>query len=260
MVPTPKSKVEQTLAQVASTPGTVLITGGARRLGAALARELGKAGWDVVVHYKSSREPAEELVQELKDMGRRAWAVRADLSDPESCAPLIETAANLSGGLEALVCNASIFDASTLFDLSAKDIQDNVQIHATGPLLLARRFSELPSARQILNLLDSKITGPDDEHFAYHLSKRMLADLTRSMAVALAPRVAVNGVAPGAVLPAPGKSQEEFDALAQDVPMKRTGSPGDITTAALYLLTSEFVTGQVLFVDGGRHLQGNLYG
>ena len=129
-----------------------------------------------------------------------------------------------------------------------------------APLLLARAFSELPEARQILNLLDSKISGPDEEHLAYHLSKRMLADLTRSMALTFAPRIAVNGLAPGAVLPADGKSLEQFAALAQEIPMRRTGTPEDISAAALFLLTSEFVTGQIMFVDGGRHLHGKLYG
>jgi pteridine reductase len=260
MASTLKTTAEEGSASTPNRQGTVLITGGARRLGAAIARKLGAAGWDVVVHYRSSQAPAEQLVQELKSGGAQAWAVSGDLSDPKSCSALVDSAVETSGGLDALVCNASIFDSSTLFDLKAEDIQENVQMHAVAPLLLARRFAELPTARHVLNLLDSKITGPDDEHFAYHLSKRMLADLTRSMAVALAPGVAVNGVAPGAVLPAPGKSQAEFDALAQGVPLERTGTPEDIASAAHYLLTSEFVTGQVLFVDGGRHLQGNLYG
>ena len=222
--------------------------------------ELARAGWDVVVHYRHSQAPAEELCEQIRSLDRRAWALAADLSDPEQCSSLIGRAAELAGGLEALICNASIFPNSTVFDATAADIQQSVQVHAVAPLLLAQALWQREEARHIVHMLDSKITGPDIEHVAYHLSKRMLWDLTRMLARAFAPRIAVNAIAPGPILPAVDGDPARFAGLASSVPLKTTGQPGDITQAVLYLLGSEYVTGQTLFVDGGRHLEGNLYG
>ena len=243
-----------------SSPGTVLITGAARRLGAALALELASAGWDIVLHYRSSATEAEELAQLIEAGGRRAFCLAADLEDPDACRALVPRAAAAAGGLSALVNNASIVPASGLFDFEPEDLARNVQLHAVAPTLLARALHERDEARHVLNMLDSKITGPDEEHVPYHLSKRMLADLTRLMAWQFAPRVAVNAIAPGAVLPPVGGDPVAFAALAESVPLRKTGEARDVAQAARYILASEFVTGQVLFVDGGRHLRGKLYG
>jgi pteridine reductase len=242
------------------TPGTVLITGGAKRLGAAIGLALAGAGWDVVVHYRHSQAPAEELCEEIRGLGRRAWAVAADLADPEQCSSLIPRAVDLAGGLEALISSASIFPSSTVFDVTAADIQKNIQVHAVAPLQLAQALWQRPEARHIVHMLDSKVTGPDNEHVGYHLSKRMLSDLTRMLARAFAPRVAVNAIAPGAILPAIDGDPARFATLASGVPLQKTGQARDITQAALYLLSSQYVTGQTLYVDGGRHMEGNLYG
>jgi NAD(P)-dependent dehydrogenase (short-subunit alcohol dehydrogenase family) len=225
-----------------------------------MALELARGGWDVVLHYRSSASEAEELAQRIEALGRRAFTLRADLEQPEPCRELVPRAARAAGGLSALVNNASIFPASTLLDFEPEDLMRNVQLHAVAPTLLARALAARPEARHVLNILDSKITGPDQEHVAYHLSKRMLAALTRIMAVQLAPRIAVNAIAPGALLPATGADPAKFDALAATVPMRKTGNPRDVARAARYILESEFVTGQVLYVDGGRHMEGNLYG
>jgi pteridine reductase len=241
-------------------PGTVLITGAARRLGAAMALALADDGWDVVLHHRSSATDAEELAQRIVDRGRRAFCLTADLEDPEQCRSLVPRAAAAAGGLAALINNASIFPRSNLFDFEPEDLARNVQLHAMAPTLLARALYGRKEARHVLNMLDSKITGPDEEHLPYHLSKRMLADLTRVMAEQFAPRVAVNAIAPGPILPAVGGDAAAFTALAETVPLGKTGDPRDVAHAARYILASDFVTGQVLFVDGGRHLRGKLYG
>jgi pteridine reductase len=243
-----------------ASPGTVLITGGAQRLGAAMGMELARAGWDVVVHYRHSQVPAEELCEQIRGLDRQAWAVAADLADPEQCSSLIGRAVELAGGLEALICNASIFPSSTVFNVTAADIQQNVQVHAIAPLQLAQALWQRPEARHIVHMLDSKVTGPDREHVGYHLSKRMLSDLTRMLAQAFAPRIAVNAIAPGAILPAIDSDPARFAALASEIPLQTTGQARDITQAALYLLSSQYVTGQTLYVDGGRHMEGDLYG
>ncbi len=243
-----------------SLPGRVLITGAARRLGAAMATALADAGWDVVLHYRRSAAEAEELAHEIEARGRRAWCLDADLAEVDHCRGLVPRAAEAAGGLEALINNASIFPASTLEDFEPEELFGNVQVHAVAPALLGRALYLRPEARHLVNLLDSKITGPDPEHLPYHLSKRMLADLTRVMARSFAPRLAVNAIAPGAMLPATGGDPSEFAALADTVPLGRTGRPEDVARAARYILESDFVTGQVLFVDGGRHMEGDLYG
>lgn len=241
-------------------PGTVLITGAAKRLGAAMALGLGREGWKVIIHYRNSRQAAEEVVQQLRGQGASAWALQADLEDERACSQLIPRAIELAGPIHALINNASSFTASNLEDVTATTIGSNVQLNAVAPMLLARALCQQPEARRVINLLDSKITGPDDEHLAYHLSKRMLSDLTQLMARSFAPKVTVNAIAPGAILPAAGDSQTQFQELATSVPLQQTGTPEDILRAAKYLLDADFVTGQTLFVDGGRHMQGNLYG
>ncbi len=240
--------------------GIVLITGAARRLGAAMALELGRRGWDVVLHYRSSAEAAEALADQLRALGRRAWTIPSDLADPAACEELVPRALELTGSLNALINNASIFPRSTLLEFEPTDLIESVQIHGIAPSLLARAFARCPEARQILNITDSKTTGPDDEHFAYHLSKRMLASLTSLMARQLAPAIAVNAIAPGAMLPAEGDDATYFASLAESIPLQKTGSPEDVARAAAFLLESEFITGQVLYIDGGRHLEGCLYG
>lgn len=240
--------------------GTAVITGAARRLGTAMALELASRGWDLVLHYRTSGTAAEELAESIREQGRKAWTLGADLSDPLACRTLIESAREVAGSLHALINNASIFPKSTLRDFEPESLIQNVQIHGVAPALLAREFAELPEARHIINMVDSKVTGPDDEHFAYHLSKRMLHSLTTILARELAPQIAVNAIAPGAILAADGDSASKFTALANTVPMKRTGDPADIAQAAAFLLESRFMTGQTLFVDGGRHLEGRLYG
>lgn len=239
---------------------TVLITGASKRLGAAMALELGQRGWDVVVHYGSSAAEARELVAELRESGRGAWCLSADLSRPEECRTLLPRARELAGPVHALINNASVFPKSTLMEFEPDELHANIQLHGIAPLLLARSLAEDPAALHVLNLLDSKITGPDDEHVAYHLSKRLLASLTSLLARELAPGIAVNAIAPGAMLPASGDSAEQFAKLANSVPLRRTGEPGDVAQAAAFLLDSRFITGQTLFVDGGRHLNGRLYG
>jgi len=134
-----------------------------------------------------------------------------------------------------------------------------VQVHALAPLTLSRALAKQGRDGHIINMLDSRVTDYDRDHAAYHLSKRMLLTLTRMLAMELAPRIAVNGVAPGLILPPAGKDESYLRDLAHTNPMNRHGGVGDITDAVLYLLTSRFVTGQVMFVDGGRHMRGPLY-
>lgn len=237
---------------------TALITGGARRLGRALCCALADAGANVVVHYHQSESEARGLVAELEEKGGRAWSICADLSNAEEVDALAGLLPEQASDVDILINNASIFPEDKLGDLNAESFQHNMQINALAPFQLAR--SIVTNGGDVINLLDARMDDHDKEHISYHLSKRMLFNLTRLMAVEFAPKVRVNAVAPGLILPPEGKDEGYLNDLAHTNPLQTHGEPEDVVGAALFLLQSPFVTGQVIFVDGGRHMRGSLYG
>ncbi|MBN1412571.1 MAG: SDR family oxidoreductase [Spirochaetales bacterium] len=242
------------------TGKTALITGGAKRLGRAITRGLVNKGVNVIVHYNESAKEAEQLVAEAKSAGVKAWAVKADLLDKTGVEGLFEKAEKASGSVEILINNASIFPEESLLDFSYDSLIQNVDIHAYAPLCLSRHFSGSKKGGDIINILDSRITDYDDRHVAYHLSKRMLYSLTRLMALEFAPFIRVNAVAPGLILPPPGKGEEYLKEQAHSNPLQTHGEPKDVSQAVNFLIENRFITGQVIFVDGGRHLKGSVYG
>lgn len=236
-----------------------LVTGGAHRLGRAIALALADRGADVAVHYHHSAEDAEATCRELERAGVRAWGIRADLSRFDETEALFSTAEQNAGGITLLINNASIFPEHTLTEFTEEDLAQNVRVNAMAPLWLSRALFRTGRQACIINLLDSKMIGADDNHAAYHLSKRMLLTLTRMMAREFAPRIRVNAVAPGLILPPEGKDERYVDDLAHTLPLQRRGDAADVTAAVVFLAESPFITGQVIYVDGGRHLEGNLY-
>lgn len=234
-----------------------LITGAARRLGAAMARALAGAGYGVVVHCNRSREDAEALSASL---GGPAWTVEGDLSRSGAGTVVFQRALDAAGQVDVLVNNASIFPEDSLGTFTADTMAANMQIHAMAPLELARAMHAQARPGCIVNLLDTRVNDYDRTHVAYHLSKRALAALTRMMAADYAPAIRVNAIAPGLVLPPEGKDETYLAALAHTNPLQRHGGAEDIVRALMFLLESEFVTGQTLYIDGGRHLRGNFYG
>ncbi len=239
---------------------TALITGGAVRLGRATALAVAGQGADVVIHYHRSAAEAETLAEEIGRLGRRSWTLGADLADGEQAEGLMGRAIEAAGGVDILVNNASIYPTGRIDEVTAADIAVNMQIHAVAPLMLSRGLAGQGRGGKIVNFLDSRVGDYDRHHAAYHLSKRMLLTLTRMLALELAPAIAVNGVAPGLILPPAGQDPEAFEKLAGTNPMQRVGSSAEVTDAVLLLLRSEFITGQVIFVDGGRHMKGCVYG
>lgn len=238
-----------------------LVTGAGKRLGRAIALALGREGVSVVVHYRSSQREAEETAAELRRIGVDAWLLQADLGDSERAAGLIEEASALAvAPVDILVNSASVFAPSGLLDFSVESLDANLRVNAVSPLMLARGLAAQQRDGQIINLLDTKIVTGDPEHAAYHLSKRMLFTVTRMLALELAPQVRVNGVAPGLVLPPPGEDEYYLARLARTNPLHTYGSAGDVVRAVLFLLRSSFITGQVIYVDGGYHMKGSTYG
>jgi len=236
-----------------------LITGGAKRLGREAAVALAHAGASVAIHFNTSREQADELCREVEKIGSAAVALQADLGDPEAVEPLFTRAWDEFGGIDFLVNNASIFPAGRLNDLELEDVHRNFQVNAWAPFLLTRAFWRKINGTgiqgSVVNLLDTRLVGGDLAHVAYHLSKAALLEFTKLSALEFAPELQVNGVAPGAVMPPEEHEEDYLDRLTANLPLKRRGYPGDIADATLFLLGFSFVTGQVIFVDGGRHLQ-----
>lgn len=242
------------------TENVALITGAAKRLGRSTALALADAGVSVVVHYRDSEAEAAELCGAIESSGAKAWTLRADLSDTAEAESLYGRAVGAAGRVDFVINNASFFGEDTVLDFALSDLMANINVHAAAPLLLAREQAKAGRPGAIVNFLDARMTDYDRNHAAYHLSKRMLFTLTRMLAVELAPAIRVNAVAPGLVLPPVGKDETYLASLAHTNPLHRYGAKEDIAGAVLFLLRSDFVTGQVLFVDGGRHMAGSMYG
>jgi NAD(P)-dependent dehydrogenase (short-subunit alcohol dehydrogenase family) len=236
-----------------------LVTGAGRRLGREIAIALARSGCDVIVHYRRSRDDALSVVAEIQDMGVEATAVQVDLADETAVGGMLDTSWETIGPIDFLVNSASMFGESRLRSVDMDDVILNLRINAWAPLVLIRHLAawvEKAGRRAaVVNLLDTRIAGEDREHAAYHLSKRALADLTRMTAVEYAPTLRVNGVAPGAILPPEQHGDAYLEARAAAAPMRRPGTTEDVTGAVLYLLMAPFVTGEIVFVDGGQNLR-----
>lgn len=239
---------------------TACVTGAAKRIGRALALALAQHGVHVVIHYNTSRQEAEDVVDMIRQQGVRAWILQADLGDLDQTSGFIEKAVELVGPLHILINSASIFLSDRVLDFTLEHFNTNMQVNALAPLWLSRAFARQEHEGTILNFLDTRILDYDQDHAAYHLSKRTLYTMTRMLSVELAPRIRVNAIAPGLILPPPGQDVEYLERRKHMNPLQRIGTLEDITEAALFLLRSDFVTGQVIYVDGGRHLKGAMYG
>lgn len=234
---------------------TVLITGSARRLGRAMALAVARAGADVILHHAHSPTEAQSTQQQIIDSGRQAWILQQDLSDLDSLAGMIDRAYSLQP-FDLLVNSAAIFENLDMQHTSLSDFQRHLDINLTAPFLLSQSFAaHLPAEKtgRILNILDWRALRPGADHFPYTISKAALAAMTRSMAIALAPRITVNGLALGAILP-PADGGETKGVL-NDVPAERWAEMAEVTEAALFLLAGPaYVTGEIIHLDGGRHL------
>jgi len=234
---------------------TVLITGAARRVGRIFALGCARAGADVIIHYGHSAEEAAQTRDEIEALGRRAWILASDLSQPAE-APQTITRANEFSPLYALVNSAAIFEPLSLSETALSDWERHLTVNLTAPFLLSQAFAEqFPEGAdgRIVNILDWRALRPGADHFPYTVSKAALAALTKSLAVALAPRITVNGLALGAVLP-PSDGGAGSDVI-KNVPLGRWSEEEEIQQALVFLLAGpSYVTGEIIHVDGGRHL------
>lgn len=242
---------------------TILVTGAARRIGRHLALTTSAAGADVVLHHAHSDAEVIQVAAEIEKMGRRAWVLQADFAHPEEAQDLIAQAAALSP-LYALVNNGAIFEPLSLAQTTLDDWQRTLNINLTAPFLLSRGFAaHLPAKAEgrIVNILDWRALRPREDHFAYTISKAALAAMTRSMAVALAPNITVNGLALGAILPPSdggwrsANHSAATEKVLEQVPARRWAALDEVGQAMLFLLDGpSYITGEIIHLDGGRHL------
>ena len=232
---------------------TVLITGAARRLGRQFALACAQAGADIIIHHSNSEADAQSLAAEINGLNRQAFIFQSDFSDSTSTQGLIPLI-NRTTPIHHLINNAAIFEPLSLESTTLADWDKHLAINLTAPFLLSQAFAAQASdGARIVNVLDWRALRPAADHFPYTISKAALAAMTRSLAVALAPRITVNGLALGAILPpTDGNSGPE---ITKSIPLQRWAEAGEAEQALLFLLTGPpYITGEIIHVDGGRHL------
>ncbi|MGH6944439.1 MAG: SDR family oxidoreductase [Geminicoccaceae bacterium] len=234
-----------------------LVTGAAKRIGRAIALDLAHQGFEVAVHYLGSARAAHALTREIEGLGRRALALKADLADEAETALLIARAAEALGPVTLLVNNAAIFEYDRPATAHRQSFERHMAINLRAPLVLVQGLvTQLPEGAEanVVNLIDQRVLNPTPNYTSYTVSKAALWALTRHLALALAPRVRVNGIGPGPALRHERMDATKFEALCQALPLGRGTSPEEICRALRFILESPSLTGQMIALDGGQHL------
>jgi NAD(P)-dependent dehydrogenase (short-subunit alcohol dehydrogenase family) len=234
-----------------------LITGAAKRIGRAMALDLAKDGWNIAVHCHESIGEAQELVDEMRRLGRKAVAIEGDLAGRETPKKLIKKAKGTLGPLTLLINNASRFEPDELASVTMSDWDTDQAVNLRAPVFLSQAFAaQLPAKEQgnIINLIDQRVWKLNPQYFSYTASKGGLWVVTQTMAQALAPRIRVNAIAPGPALPNARMRSKEFEKLQRLTLLERGTSPEEIAAAVRFILASPAMTGQMIALDGGQHL------
>ncbi len=240
---------------------TALVTGGGKRLGREIALTLARQGWDVVVHCRRSREEAQATVADIVALGRRAVVLQADLSDEAACRALVPSAVQALGSLDAVVNSASTFEYDDVATFTYAALERHLRANTAPAIVLAQALSEHVASRPsgvnaaVVNLLDQKLWNPNPDFLSYTLSKAALEAATTLLALSLAPRVRVVGVAPGLTMTSEWLQGERFDQLHRLSPLGRSSTPEDVAATVAFALSNRSITGTTVLVDGGQHLQ-----
>lgn len=240
-----------------SSAPVILITGAARRVGAGVAQRLATDGLRVAVHHRGGQAEAEALVADIHAAGGEALAFAADLSDPTDRPALIADVIAAFGRLDVLVNNASTFAYDTFETMTDADWATHIDDNLTAPVMLTRDFARAlkPDERGVvINILDQKVLAPNPDFFSYTAGKIGLAGLTQTMALALAPRLRVMGIAPGLLLPSGTQTQDDFERAWVDTPLGLGPTLDDMARTIRYILDTPSLTGRILAVDGGESL------
>ena len=239
-------------------PGRALVTGAGARLGKAMAIALGKAGWQVAVHYRSSSAGADDTVKQIRAAGGMAETVQADLSEEAETAALVgKASAALGGPLTLLVNSASTFEPDSAQDHDRANWDHHFEANLRAPVHLAQCFAgQVPEVTHalVVNMIDQRVLKLNPQFFTYTLSKSALWTATRTMAQAFAPNIRVNAIAPGPTLPSTHQTEEEFQREKAHTLTGEGTNPDEIVRALLFLIEASSVTGQMIASDGGQHL------
>ncbi|WP_428493477.1 SDR family oxidoreductase [Rhodopila sp.] len=242
----------------ARIPKTALVTGGAQRLGRAIVLELARRGFDVAIHYNSSRQKADETQNEVRALRRRAVILQADLAREPQSQQLMSRAAEQLGPIGVLINNASRFDRDEWNDASRGSWDAHMEANLRTPFVLTQAFARaLPPESEgvIVNMIDQRVWSLTPHFVSYTVSKAGLWALTQTMALALAPRIRVNAIGPGPALPSPRQTDAQFADQAGSVPLGHGTNPAEVARAVIAILGLPAMTGQMIALDGGQHLQ-----
>ncbi|MCC6946752.1 MAG: SDR family oxidoreductase [Bradyrhizobiaceae bacterium] len=243
------------MAESASERGAALVTGAGQRIGREIALTLARAGYAIAIHCRHSKEEAGALVQEIEKLGRRSAILVADLADEKAVSGLVPDAAKALGPLNLLVNSAAVFEPDQIGALSRERWQHQFAVNLAAPVFLTEAFAaQAPAGSAVVNIVDQRIFKLTPHFFSYTLTKAALAAATHTLAQALAPKIRVNGVAPGPTLPSPRQDPAEFARQAALLPLGHGPMPADIAQAVLFLASAESTTGVIVAVDGGQHI------
>lgn len=231
-----------------------LITGGAKRIGRSISIELARMGYDIAIHCNSSYKEAADTKSEVEKLNVKCEIFRSDLSEFSGTSSLINEVVARFPDLNVLINNASTFREIRFADITEQNFKADFNINFKAPFFLCQNFAKNISSGLIINMLDSRISKVHNAHFVYNLSKKSLHQLTLMLAKELGPQIRVNAICPGPILPESGDDPKKLREIASKIPLEKIGDTSYINQAVRYLITNEFTTGEILFVDGGQHL------
>ena len=235
--------------------GTVIVTGGAKRIGKAISLKLSSDGYSIAIHYNKSSEDAFNLVKKIHSIGGEAAAFDADLNNSEAVSKLIPRVKSAMGHISGIVNNASLFSYDDILSITDISWNEHMNINARSPILLIKELHKLNNGKlqsSVVNILDQKISNPNPDYLSYTASKFALLGLTDTLARGLAPSIRVNAVAPGHTIASPEQSESGFSKSQSETPLGNGPSPEDIADSVSYLMQAKSVTGQIIFVDSGE--------
>lgn len=247
-------KTKKSANKVSLTRKVALVTGGAVRIGQAISLKLAELGFDIALHYHQSKEEALKTAQYIRKKGRVCELFFCDLANEHETSLLIQKTRKKFKNLSLLVNNASVFNPSIFKKISLKQLNEEFAINFKAPFILMRDFANQCPKGEIINLLDTNIAKNTTEHFTYLLTKKALHELTKLAAMELAPSIRVNAIAPGAILAPANNDKTYLKRVTKNIPLKRMGDVTQITKTIEFLLKNDYLTGEVVFVDGGEHL------
>ena len=242
------------MAKKLKTKGTVLVTGAAKRIGKSICLTLSLLGYNIALHYNHSFSEAKKLSEEIPKNGRQCELFCCDLSDARQTGKLISNVKKIFPDLNVLINNASIFEPSTISNSKMQSLRHNFAVNFDAPFILTSQFAKNCKKGHIINILDTHIVHSSTQYSTYLLSKKALWDLTQMSAIEFAPKILVNAISPGLMLPPEHKEEDYLDRLSKNIPMQKKGDINHIAQAIVFYLNSPYITGQNIFIDGGEHL------